>query len=180
MGDAPQERFGIQIKTIHSPSNTPVHPILEWPEQGQEGNKVTYRMTRKYEEIAKRMSFIPSPGKQAENMLLPRLYCCFQTGLSLGIFAQFTLGKPNRTCFDKEPRGSKCNHPETELIWRHGASEHRHLLCKGHLGPRWGPQPCLWEQRPSVLFCPTSPPGCSRDHYKQNLVKNSLLILLGI
>lgn len=115
-----------------------------------------------------------------EQMLLRRLYCCFQAGFSLGILAQFTPGKPNGIYFDKEPRGSKGNHHKTELILRHGASEHVPVLSKGHFDLRWGSQPCLWGQRTPVLFCPTFPLEFSRDHYKQNLVKNSILILLGV
>lgn len=63
-------------------------------------------------------------------MLLPRLYWCFQTGLSLGDFACLTPKKPNGTSFDKEARGSKCNHTEAELMWEHGASEHIPVLSQ--------------------------------------------------
>lgn len=112
-------------------------------------------------------------------MLLPRLYCRFQAGLSLGFVAQFTPGKPNGTYFDKEPRGNKCNHPKTEITWRHGASEHMPVVSKGHLGPRWGPQPCLWGQRPPVLFCPSSPWDVQRTTTSRILSKIPFWFFLG-
>lgn len=74
-------------------------------------------------------------------------------------------------CFDKEPRGSECNHHDTELTWRHVASKHAAMLPKDQWGLRWGPSLYLSGQKPSVLFCPVFPLGWSRAHCKKSLVQ---------